>query len=114
MAPEIKVHKQNFISFWVIIFNFTPLPWQPEKKNFFWKNKKNKKIPGDIIILHLCTKSNNYYDAGSWNMEYDRQVSVILDFLPFEPPNNTWKIKSLNKWKKRLEIYICSFYTCVP
>ena len=50
---------------------------------------KMKKIAGDIIILHICTKNNNHMRHGSWNTEWDRQIVVILGhFLPFYLPNN--------------------------
>ena len=45
--------------------------------------------PGDIIILHKCTINDNHIRNGSWDMECDRRIFVILDyFLPFYPPNN--------------------------
>ena len=46
---------------------------KPEKSEF-WKNeKKKKKNAGDIIILSMCTKRQNFF--------------VILGyFLPFNPP----------------------------
>ena len=41
-----------YFSFWGIFCPFTP-PNSPKNQNF----KKIKKIPGDIIILHMCTKN---------------------------------------------------------
>ena len=41
----------NFLSFWAIFCSFTPL--RTQKIKVF---KKWKKIPGDIMILHKCTK----------------------------------------------------------
>ena len=43
--------------------------------------KKWKKPPGDIIILHMCTKTDNHMMYGSWDIERDRQNS--LSFGPF-------------------------------
>ena len=31
-----------------------------------------KKMPGDIIIFHMCTKSNDHMMYSSWNMMHDR------------------------------------------
>ena len=81
----------------------------PKNQNF----EKMKKIPGDIIILHMCSK--NYYQMmyDSWDMVHDRSnchFSFCAIFCPFTPPA-TQKIKILKKWKKHLEI---SFYICVP
>ena len=39
----------------------------------YLKKKKERKTPGDIIILHLCTKSIPYYIIYSyWDIECDR------------------------------------------
>ena len=53
---------------------------QPRKLKF-WKN--NKKMHGDIIILHMCT-INDDMTHDSWDMECDRQnfLSSLL------PPSN--------------------------
>ena len=40
------------ISFWHLLMNF-----EKPKKSEFWKNRKKKKIAGDIINLHMCTKN---------------------------------------------------------
>ena len=85
-------------------------PNSPKNQNF----EKMKKIPGDIIILHMCTP---YYDQmmyGSWDMVRDRcncYFSFWAIFCPFTPLT-AQKIKILKKWKKHLEI--SSFYICVP
>ena len=82
-----------------------------------WKIKIStlKKIPGDIIILLICTINDNHMMYGSWDMERDRHnFFVILDrFLPFYTPLlTTPKVIILKKWEKSLEIL--SFYTSVP
>ena len=41
----------DYFSFWAIFCPFTPITAQKSKL------KKNEKIPGDIIILHMCTKN---------------------------------------------------------
>ena len=69
------------------------------KKLLKWANKKQnnfniynaafffKKTPGDIIILHLCTKNLDDMIYRSSNLERDRLILVILGhFLPFYPP----------------------------
>ena len=73
-----------------------------------------KKIPGDIIILHNCTKNYDQMMYSSWDMVHDRcncYFSFWAVFCPFTPLT-TKKIKILKKWKKHLEI--SSFYRCVP
>ena len=52
---DIKRDGQNFLSFWTAFCPFTPLTT--------WKIKilKNwKKTPGEIIILHKCTKNHHH------------------------------------------------------
>ena len=64
---------------------FYPLP-QKLKKSKFWENKKT---PGDIIMLHLCTKNQDDTIYSSWGMERDRLKLAMLDhFLPFNPLKN--------------------------
>ena len=47
----------------------------------------NKKLSGNIIILHMCTINNNHMIYGSWAMEHDRQIflSFWITFCPFTP-----------------------------
>ena len=48
-----------------------------------------KKKPGDIIILHLCTKNLSDMIYSSWDIERGRLKLVILGhFLPFYLPKN--------------------------
>ena len=97
--------------FFVILDHFLPYypPNNPENQNF----DKMKKIVGDNIILHMCTKDPNHTKYGSWDTESDIQFFCHFGpfFCPFIPLI-TWKIKILKKWKKHLEL--SSFYTCVP
>ena len=71
-----------------------------------------KKMPGDIIILHMCTINDNHMMYGFWDMEHDEQnfFVILKHFCTFTPLNNP-KNQNLKKWKNRLEIL--SFYTCV-
>ena len=63
-------------------------------------------MPGDIILLHMCTIYEDHTVYDSWNRGHDRQT-----FLPFYPLT-ICKIKILKKLKKHMEILSC--YTCVP
>ena len=42
----------NYFSFWAIFYP----PDSPKNENF----KKMKRAPGDIIILHKCTKNHDH------------------------------------------------------
>ena len=98
--------RHSFLSFWAILCPFTPLK--------IWKIKilkeKKKKTLEDIIILHLCTTSNDQMIYGSWDIKSNRQnfLSCWAIFCPFIPITT----RNLKKWKKPMEI--SSFYTCVP
>ena len=58
-----------YFSFWAIFCLFTPLTAQ--KIKIF---KKMKKTPGDITILHICTKNYNQMMYSSWDMVRDRRM----------------------------------------
>ena len=75
----------------------------------FWKMKK---IAGDIIILHMCTKNHNHMMYGSWDTEWDRQnfLSFWAIFCPFSPLT-TWKIKILKLKKTPGDIIILHICT---
>ena len=95
--------ERNGQSFFLILDHFLPFYPTNNPKNQIFETME--KIPGDIIILYMCTINENHMMYGSWDMECDWQT-----FLPF------WnvfchfnllmmqKIKILKKWKKRLEI----------
>ena len=57
-----------YFSFWTI-FTLNPLPptTTPASQNF----EKMKKTPGDIIILHTCTKNYDQMVYSSWDMVHD-------------------------------------------
>ena len=67
-----------------------------------------EKTPGEIIILHKCTKNHDYIPYCSWDMACNRWCNcffILGYFLPFYP----WKIKQhkkskLKKIKNHLEI----------
>ena len=94
-APEIMIICYTVPEIWYVteisvIFHFwlffALLPPNLPKK---WKlKKKRKKKPGDIIILHKCTKNHNHMLYCSWNMTCDRcncYFSVWAIFCPFTP-----------------------------
>ena len=85
--------------FFVILDHFLPFypPNNPKNQNF----EKLKKTPGDIIILHKCTKNHDHMLYCSWDMACDRcncYFSFWAIFCPFTPLT-TQKIKILKKWK---------------
>ena len=64
----------------VIFFHFGPFlpfysPNSPKNQNF----EKLKKIPGDIIILHSCTKNYDQMMYGSWDTLCDRRTERWMD-----------------------------------
>ena len=75
--------------------------------------KKQKKKPGYIIILHLCTVNDNYMMYGSWDMECGRQNfwSFWTIFLPFYSTNNL-KNKKLEKIEKKNPEDIIILHKC--
>ena len=83
----------ELLPFWTILCPFTSLT---TRKSKFWKNKKE---PGDIIILHMCIINDNHMMYGSWDMKHDTKFFVILDhFLSFYPSNS---LKNQNFKKKK-------------
>ena len=49
--------------------------YSPKNQNF----EKMKKMPGDIIILHMCTKNYDQMMYGSWDMVRDGQTDRRTD-----------------------------------
>ena len=86
----------NYFSFWATFCPFTP-PNSLKNKNL----KKMKKQPGDIIILHKCTKNYDKMMHDSWDMVHDRcnrYFSFWAIFCTFTPLK-AQKLKILKKWK---------------
>ena len=48
------------------------------------------KLPGDMIIFHMCTINDIHMMYGFWDMKCDEQnfLSFWTIFFPFYPPNN--------------------------
>ena len=88
-SSDMKCKGQNFCHL-NCFCSFTPE--QPEKSNF-WKKEKT---PRDIIILHMFTINDNHW--------------IFCYFGPFFALT-IQRIKILQKWKTHLEIL--SFYTSV-
>ena len=102
--------------FSVILGHLLPFdpPNNPKDQNF----EKIKKLPGNIIILHLCATNDDHMMYDSWDMECNRlKIFLILaPFLPFFPslpyPNNP-KNQNFEKMKKN-SLEVSSFYTSAP
>ena len=80
------------------IFAFLPPNNSPKNQNF----EKIKKMPGDIIILHMLTKDYDQMTYGSWDMLRDkcnRYFSFWAIFYPFTPLT-AQKINILKNEKK--------------
>ena len=65
---DIRHDWQSFLLFWAI-FCLLTLLITPKSQNFV----KMKKLPRDIIILHLCTINKNHIMYGSWEKDLNRQ-----------------------------------------
>ena len=87
--------RHKFLLFGAIFCPFTPL-LSPKKKY-----GKTVKKPGDIILLHRCTRNEDhtygFYSLWDIKARWTEFVDILGHFLPFDPPNN----------KKKT-------YTCVP
>ena len=59
-SRDMEHNRQNFLSFRAIFLPFYHSN-NPQNQNF----EKMKKIPGDIIILLLCTTNDNHMMYGS-------------------------------------------------
>ena len=107
-VPEIWCLTDVTISHFGLFFTFLP-PNSPKNQNF----EKMRKTPGNIIILHMCTKNYDQMMYLSWDMVSDRcnYFSLWVNFYLFTPLT-VQKVKILKKWGKYLEI--SSFYKRVP
>ena len=104
---DTEWYRQKNLSFWAIFCPFTSLTTKKIKIL-----KKMKILPGDIIILHMCTMNDNHMMYSFWDIKCNGQYflsfwTIFCTFIPL----TTQKIKILKKWKKHLATL--SFYTCV-
>ena len=78
-----KAWQTRFFCHFELFFAF--LPSKQPKKSQFWKIEK--KTPGDIIILHMCTINDDHMMYGSWDMKPDKQnfLSFWTVFCIFTP-----------------------------
>ena len=84
--------------YFVIFHQFLPLYSPNNLKNQNFEKMKKKKLPGNIILLHLCTTSDDHMMYDSWDIEHDRRFIILGHFLPFYPTNNL-KNKNHEKMK---------------
>ena len=121
-VPKLMIICYTVPEIWCVmdvtfIFHFGPffallLPITAQKMKI---SKKWKKRPGDIIILHNCTKNYDYKLYCFWDMACDGcncSFSFWAIFCPFTPLTAR-KMKISKKRKKKNE-EISSFYTSVP
>ena len=49
-----------------------------------------KKAPGEVIILHMCTKNYNHYDVCflRYGVRQTKFFVILEHFLPFYPTND--------------------------
>ena len=108
MVPETwSTTDRSFCHFGLL---FALLPTNNTKNQNF---EKMRKRPGDIIILHKCTKNNDNILYCSWDMTCDRCNFFWGGgyFLPFYPLT-AQKLNIFKNWERLLEI--SSFYTYAP
>ena len=76
-----------------------------KRKTQNFEKLKKKKNPGDIIILHLCTTSDDHMMYGSKDIKCNRHNFCHFGLF-FDPRSllTTHNIKYLKELKKLLEI----------
>ena len=93
----MKYDRQNILSFWTVFCHFTSplLPNNPKNQNL----EKLKKMPGDIIILHMRTLNYNHMQGVSqkfpiWAVRYKLGISELWSRGVWGPtlkaPNGIW------------------------
>ena len=104
---DVEHDGQDFLSLWAIFCPFTtlsplpppppPPPLPPQKKNpqKIKILKKAKKAPGNITILHRCTKNHDHVLHCFWDTMCDECKSGLFInfglFFPLLPPPNDSK-----------------------
>ena len=93
--------RQNFLSFWAIFCSFIPLMILKIKTLTQWK-----KMPGDIIFLHMCAINENRMMYGSWNIRHNRIFCYVGPFFAFS--HDAWFLRygvqqtdgQTDRWKR--------------
>ena len=75
--------RHNFLRFWSIFFSFIPL-MIPKMKTL----KQWKKMPGDIILLHIRTINEDHVIYGHIRCNRQNFLSFWAIFFHFHPPND--------------------------
>ena len=83
--------------FFVILDHFLPFypPNNPKNQNF----EKMKKTPGDIIILHKCTKNHDHMLYCFWHMAHNG-CNCYYSFWAIFCPFTSWKARKIKITKK--------------
>ena len=106
---KYKKRTTNEKKFFYIYKNYTHTNKVGTPQNFLlalidelWKTwkirilKKWKKIAGDIIILHMCTKNHNHMRYSSWDTKWDRIFCHFGSFFAFLTPSPINKPQNQN------------------
>ena len=94
MLLEIKIATDNDI-----LGHFLPFTTLTTQKDKILK-KKNKKAPGDIILLKICTINRDHMMYGFWNIRCNRhEFFVILGHFLHFYLLTIWKSKLWNMKK---------------
>ena len=109
MVHQIRIAMDRI----VILDCFMPSypPNNPKNQNF----AKMKKTPGDIIILHMCTKNHDhmlYYSLDIACNGFNCHFSFWAIFCPFT--SLTAQKFKMKKKKEKKCLDISSFYNSVP
>ena len=93
----------NYFFFWAISYPFTAVTAQKIKIFNNWK-----KVPGDIIISHKCTKNYDQMIHSSWDKVCDRCNcyfsfwAIFCLFIPLTAQKSKlWKNET-NRWRYHL------------
>ena len=119
--PEISSATDIISCHFGLLFVLLP-PNNPENQNFEKMKKTFGNItilnmstinenPGNIIILHKCTKTHDHMLYCSWDMMHDRcncYLFILSNFFPVYPPHSP-KNENMKKLKKT-DIIISSRY----
>ena len=101
MIPQIWSTADRIFCHFGLFFGLLPPP--PLTTQKIKIKKKMKKVPGDIIIIHMCHINDNHMKYGALDMEHDGQnfLSFWTIFCPNNPANQNFeKVK-----KKALRYY---------